>query len=296
MLRVERERGIFQPYDVLREGRVLSALAATAVPVPAMLGAAAHSPALGAACIVMEWIDAPHMGQVGISPGLFDAYRAAVDAIHAVDWRAAGLDFLDPRAPGPQAAARDLDAVNARAVSFACDADPYITELATAARGALPDSPPPRLCHGDINVFNYLVGDDSGIVGVVDWEQANLGDPLSDWGLICALAALRGSPEAPEQMPLARPSLLAAGRAPGRPALLDAAPALQARRHPPHLVRNRRHPALVLVGRCPARRRRLPRSTRPPQSLSSCSSSIARSIPDSCRDISETNRCTPASA
>ena len=49
---------------------------------------------------------------------------------------------------------------------------------------------------------------------MVDWEQANLGDPLSDWGLICALAALRGSPEAPEQMPLARPSLLAGGRPP----------------------------------------------------------------------------------
>ena len=214
VLRVERERGIFQPYDVLREGRVLSALAGTAVPVPAMLGEAAHSAALGAACIVMEWIDAPHMGQVGMSPGLFDAYRAAVDTIHAVDWRAAGLDFLDPPAPGPHAAERDLDAVHARAVSFACDAHPYITELAEAARGAMPDSPPPRLCHGDINVFNYLVGDDGAIVGVVDWEQANLGDPLSDWGLICALAALRGSPEAPEQMPLARPSLLAGGRPP----------------------------------------------------------------------------------
>ena len=214
VLRVERERGIFQPYDVLREGRVLSALAGTAVPVPAMLGAAAHSAALGAACIVMEWIDAPHMGQVGISPGLFDAYRAAVDTIHAVDWRAAGLDFLDPPAPGPHAAERDLDTVHARAISFACDADPYITELARAARGALPDSPPPRLCHGDINVFNYLVGDEGAIVGVVDWEQANLGDPLSDWGLICALAALRGSPETPEQMPLARPSLLAGGRPP----------------------------------------------------------------------------------
>ena len=132
VLRVERERGIFQPYDVLREGRVLSALAGSAV--------------------------------------------------------------------------------HARAISFACDADPYITALAEAARGAMPDSPLPRLCHGDINVFNYLVGDDGGIVGVVDWEQANLGDPLSDWGLICALAALRGSPEAPEQMPLARPSLLARGR------------------------------------------------------------------------------------
>ena len=212
VLRVERERGIFQPYDVLREGRVLRALAETAVPVPTVLGESAGCEALGAACIVMEWIDAPHMGRVMPSTGLYDAYRAAVDAIHAVDWRAARLDFLDPPAPGPEAARRDLDAVAARAEAFGCADDPFIVELGAAARGALPDSPPPRLCHGDINVFNYLVGDDGGICAVVDWEQAQLGDPLSDWGLICALSGLKGSDEAPEEMPLARPSLSAAGR------------------------------------------------------------------------------------
>ena len=212
VLRVERERGIFQPYDVLREGRVLRALAGSAVPVPAVLGESARSDALGAACIVIEWIDAPHMGQVAMSPGLFDAYRAAVDAIHQVDWQAAGLDFLGAPAPGAEAARRDLDAVDARAVAFDCADDPFIIELGAAARGAPPDSPAPRLCHGDINVFNYLVGSDGGICAVVDWEQAQLGDPLSDWGLICALSGLRGSDDAPEQMPLARPSLLASGR------------------------------------------------------------------------------------
>ncbi len=212
VLRVERERGIFQPYDVLREGRVLRALANTAVPVPAVLGEASRSAALGAACIVMEWIDAPHMGQVAPSPQLYEAYQAAVDAIHAVDWRAAGLEFLGPPAPGAEAALRDLDAVAARAEAFGGAGDPFIVELAAAARGALPDSPPPRLCHGDINVFNYLVGSNGGICAVVDWEQAQLGDPLSDWGLICALSGLKGSDDAPEEMPLAQPSLAAGGR------------------------------------------------------------------------------------
>ena len=215
VLRVERERGIFQPYDVLREGRVLRALANTAVPVPAVLGEAARSAALGAACIVMEWIDAPHMGQTAPSPRLFEAYRAAVDAIHAVDWRAAGLEFLDPPAPGAEAALRDLDTVAARAKAFGCYGDPFIIELAAAARAALPNSPPPRLCHGDINVFNYLVGADGNICAVVDWEQAHLGDPLSDWGLICALSGLKGSDDAPEEMPLAQPSLAASNRSAG---------------------------------------------------------------------------------
>ncbi len=215
VLRAERERGIFQPYDVLREARVLRALRGTAVPVPAVLGESARSAALGAACIVIEWIDAPHMGEARMTAGLLDAYRAAVDAIHAVDWLAAGLAFLDPPAPGVQAAERDLDAVHARAAAFGCADDPFITELAAAARGARPNSPAPRLCHGDINVYNYLVGSGGGICAVVDWEQAQLGDPLSDWGLICALSGLRGSAEAPEQMPLVRSSLIAAGRSAG---------------------------------------------------------------------------------
>ena len=215
VLRVERERGIFQPYDVLREGQVLRALANTAVPVPVVLGEAARSAALGAACIVMEWIDAPHMGQAASAPQLFEAYRAAVDAIHAVDWRAAGLEFLGAPAPGAEAALRDLDAVAARAEAFGCAGDPFIVELAAVARAALPNSPPPRLCHGDINVFNYLVGPDGSICAVVDWEQAQLGDPLSDWGLICALSGLKGSDDAPEEMPLAQPSLAAGNRSVG---------------------------------------------------------------------------------
>lgn len=215
VLRLQRERGIFQPYDVLREARVLRCLAGTAVPVPPVLGAADAPNALGAPYAVLGWIDAPHMGQVASSPELSANYRAAVDAIHAIDWRAAGLDFLGPPAAGAEAAERDLALVAARAEAFGCSGDPFLAELAAACRERLPASPEPRLCHGDINVFNYLVGGDSEIAGVVDWEQAHLGDPLSDWGLISALAALKGAPGPPEEMPLSAPSLRAHGRAAG---------------------------------------------------------------------------------
>ena len=210
VLRLQREAGIFQPYDVLREARVIACLRGTGVPVPEVLGQSAEN-ALGAPCAVLAWIDAPHMGQVATTPAVFTSYREMVDRIHDVDWRAAGLDFLDPPAEGAGAAARDLDLVAGRARAFECDDDPFIAELADACRANPPDSPAPRLCHGDINVFNYLVSGDE-IAGVVDWEQANLGDPLSDWGLITALSALKGAPGPPEEMPLAAPSLARSGR------------------------------------------------------------------------------------
>lgn len=213
-LRVERDRGIFQPYDVRREARVLRCLANSAVPVPEVLGEAGPESPLGAACIVLAWIDAPHMGQVPMTANLIDAYRSAVETIHAVDWQDLGLGFLDPPDPGSEAALRDLSAVHARAADFGCDGDSHIAHLAAVARRHLPNSPPPRLCHGDINVFNYLVGVDEQIVGVVDWEQANLGDPLSDWGLITALASLRGLSAPPEAHPLAAPAFARLDRNP----------------------------------------------------------------------------------
>ena len=211
-LRLQREQGIFQPYDVLREARVIHCLEPSAIPVPQVLGSADAESPLKSPYIVLEWLDYPHMGMVPMTAELVGNYRSMVETIHALDWPALDLDFLNPPAAGPETALRDLDAVHARAVAFGCDADPRIVNLAAVLREHLPDSPEPRLCHGDINVFNYLVGEDGSIAGVVDWEQAQLGDPLSDWGLITALGSLKGLDAPPEMHPLTAPAFQRSGR------------------------------------------------------------------------------------
>ena len=61
VLRIQPTRGIFEPYDVLREGRVLSHLAGTAVPVPGVLAAESDARFLGSPFLLLESIDAPHM-------------------------------------------------------------------------------------------------------------------------------------------------------------------------------------------------------------------------------------------
>ncbi len=214
VLRLQRERGIFQPYDILREARVIACLEASPIPVPTVLGTADAESPLGAPFAVLSWLDFPHMGQTAMTTSVIDHYRSMVISIHSLDWQALGLDFLDPPAAGPEAAQRDLDAIHARAVDFSCAHDPQIAALAAALHANLPDSPEPMLCHGDINVFNYLVGPHDQIAGVVDWEQAHLGDPLSDWGLITALGSLRGIDAPPEAQPLAAPALQQSGRSP----------------------------------------------------------------------------------
>lgn len=212
VLRLERKVGIFQPYDVRREARVIRALGPSAIPVPEVLGEAGDDSPLGAPYIVLSWLSYPHMGMTPMTNTVIDNYRAMVESIHALDWRSLGLEFLEPPPAGHEAALRDLDAVRARAVHFRCDRDHLIAEIGAILNQHLPDSPEPRLCHGDINVFNYLVGADGAIAGVVDWEQAQLGDPLSDWGLITALGSLKGMNAPPEDHPLVAPAYQRSGR------------------------------------------------------------------------------------
>ena len=212
VLRLERPRGIFQPYDIAREARVIRSLEPSPIPVPQVLGEVGQDSPLGAPYVVLSWLDYPHMGMVPMTPEVVDNYRSMVESIHDLDWRSFGLGFLDPPPPGHEAALRDLDAVRARAIAFDCQHDHLIAEIGAILNQHLPDSPEPRLCHGDINVFNYLVAEDHSIAGVVDWEQAQLGDPLSDWGLITALASLKGLDAPPEDHPLAAPAFERSGR------------------------------------------------------------------------------------
>ena len=206
VLRLERQVGIFQPYDVRREARVLRCLADSEIPVPQVLGEAGEDSPLGAPFVVLSWLAYPHMGLTPMTEVVIDSLPldGGDDPRARVARTGAGL-------PRP-AARRSRSSVARsrrrarRAVHFRCDRDHLISEIGAILNQHLPDSPEPRLCHGDINVFNYLVDEDGSIAGVVDWEQAQLGDPLSDWGLITALASLKGLNAPPEDHPLAAPA------------------------------------------------------------------------------------------
>lgn len=200
-LRLQRERGIFEPYDVIREGRVIAALERTAVPVPRVLGMEPDAGVLGARFIVLEWVDAPHMGAAPDAD--FDAFTRMVARIHAVDWRAAGLDFLG--VPGSVADALELElaTVERRMASFGCLGEPMLRGALERLRATIPGDGRLAFCQGDINVFNYLFRGGE-VVAVVDWEEAKISDPRMDVGQLLALSHLKGAPFMPtERMPFA---------------------------------------------------------------------------------------------
>ncbi len=210
-LRMQRDQGIFEPYDVVREGRVIEALLGSPVPVPKIIAKESSLKPLGAPFIVMEWVNAPHMG-VAPNPS-FANFTRAVATIHALDWQALGLGFLGvPESPQAGILA-ELLAIERRMPAFGCEDDSMLSSALDILREAAPTTGRLTLCQGDINVFNYLFhGED--VVAVVDWEQARISDPRGDVGQLVALSHLKGSPFGPaESQPFVHAYGVASGRA-----------------------------------------------------------------------------------
>ncbi len=192
LLRLQRERGIFEPYDVVREAAVLRRLAPSAVPVPAVVGEEPDASALGAPFIVMEWVAAPHMGMAGAEAS-FSAYAAMVARIHTLDWRALGLHEALAVPASPAAATHaELEVIGERMERFPGADAPILQRALRVLSEHVPEGASLGLCQGDINVFNYLVRAGE-VAAVVDWEQARLGDVRNDVGQILALGHLKGA-------------------------------------------------------------------------------------------------------
>lgn len=178
-------------HDMGREQRVISALAATDVPVPRVFAFCSDPSVNDAPFYVMEHVhgrvlrSATEMAT--LSPD--DARRASnelVDVLarlHSVDFEAVGLgDFGHPDG----FVERNLRRWGKQWEANKTRELPAIDELARRLAAALPESGRPAIVHGDYRLDNtMLASDDPGrIVAVLDWEMSTVGDPLTDVGLL----------------------------------------------------------------------------------------------------------------
>lgn len=175
-------------HDMAREHRVLTALAGTAVPVPATLLLCTDPDVLGAPFYLMEKVDGT-IYRTGAQTATLAAperhrlARTLVDTLaelHRVDPAAVGLaDFGRPDgflARQVHRWRRQLAASRSRDL-------PGVDALAGQLAASVPDSPAPAVVHGDYRLDNLLVRDGE-ITAVLDWEMSTLGDPLTDLGLL----------------------------------------------------------------------------------------------------------------
>ena len=204
-------------HDMGREFRVLSALAGHFAGSPRPLHFCADESVIGAPFYVVERIRGiilrrDYPAELEPAPALVRAQQLAlVDALarlHAVDWRALGLEELG-RPEGY--VARQVEGWTARyqraRTDDAPDALPVTQWL--AARQP-PESSHPALIHNDYKLDNVVfdAADPARLIGVLDWEMATIGDPLMDLG--CSLAywveatdppALQAARMLPTQLP-----------------------------------------------------------------------------------------------
>ncbi|HEY7357919.1 MAG TPA: phosphotransferase family protein [Ktedonobacterales bacterium] len=189
-------------HDVLREYRVLAALAKTPVPVPQPVLACEDTSVIGAPFYLMErkrgvviremlpaFVDTPTARR--------DLGLALVDVLatlHSVDWRAAGLEgFGKPEGYLERQVRRwmgQLDGARNREI-------PELDQVSEWLKAHLPGSPPATIVHGDYRMDNVMFADGlpTQVIAILDWEMSTLGDPLADLGYLLSFWRQADDPE-----------------------------------------------------------------------------------------------------
>lgn len=175
-------------HDVVREARIMHALAPTDVPVPRIH--AVRQDGFGIPWVLMAHVDGQVIDTLAAGRALPPVQRRSVGAsmartlarVHAVDVDHAGLGDLASRAPyAPRQLrrwTRQWEAARTREL-------PELEQLTGRLAAAVPEQAEVRLVHGDFHVKNIITRDGE-VVAVLDWELSTLGDPLADVGTLLA--------------------------------------------------------------------------------------------------------------
>lgn len=167
------------------EAALLAAVAPQGAPVPEVVHLCRPADGLGEA-YVMRRLAGETLGKrivrdeafAGVRPGLARRCGQVLANIHATP-----LDGL------PSLAVSDAASELARYEEVYRQSGARRPVFEAAFRWLADRAPPlerPVLVHGDFRNGNLMISPQAGLVGVLDWELAHLGDPAEDLGWICA--------------------------------------------------------------------------------------------------------------
>jgi aminoglycoside phosphotransferase (APT) family kinase protein len=210
-------RGAFLPtaHDVLREHRVLVALADTPVRAPRPVLACADEAVLGAPFYLMERVEGVVVRD-RLPSFLDEAGRAAIGAelvdalaeLHAVDWLASGLEGWGKPSGYLERQVRRWAGQLQLATRYTRPL-PDLVRVADWLSETVPPSPGSTIVHGDYKLDNVVLAPDRPVrvVAILDWEMATIGDPLADLGYLLSCWREEGDPPDPvlaDQLELTR--------------------------------------------------------------------------------------------
>jgi aminoglycoside phosphotransferase (APT) family kinase protein len=189
-------------HDVLREARLLRALRDTPARVPEVLAVCEDPETIGAPFYVMERIEGEPIVFSIPDPLDTPAERRrigeqliqALVEIHAVDWRAAGLEGFGKPTGYLERQLRRFNGLWELNKTREIDA---VESVGSWLAEHLPSSGPATIVHGDYRLGNTMYAPEAPAVlaAVLDWEMATIGDPLADLGYLCMMWTEAGDPE-----------------------------------------------------------------------------------------------------
>jgi aminoglycoside phosphotransferase (APT) family kinase protein len=176
-------------HDVVREARLVAALAGTGVPVPRVLAVLSPGEIVDVPVVITEFVDGEVITET--TPEALanpqtrrEIAESAVDTLaelHRVDWQAAGLaEFGKPDGFNE----RHLRRVSSLVAGDDGMLPPEFAGLASWLGENVPKESAHAIVHNDFRLGNLMIQSQApGRVAVVlDWELATIGDPLFDLG------------------------------------------------------------------------------------------------------------------
>jgi aminoglycoside phosphotransferase (APT) family kinase protein len=184
------------PADIPRQGRLMDALHRRGLPVPAVLRMTDEPVVDGRPFYLLEAVDGQRIEQVvGTVPNERIA-ASAVDVLKRLQQVPVAESGIGDETPA------SLEFEIGRWTWLMNRAPEELTGQAPAVAGLLdaskPAERPPVLVHADFHYGNMLFRD-GGVVALLDWEIAQLGQPLLD--LACLAVVAQASRSGTEQVP-----------------------------------------------------------------------------------------------
>lgn len=191
-------------HDMLREARLLTALAGTEVPVPEVLAVSPGGEVIDVPFYVMTHLPGEIITEA--TPAALstpddrrrigEALIDTLAAIHAVDWRGVGLGDIGR----PEDFNRRHIERMSRLIADGTGDEPLAFQPLTSwLRQHAPPESGAAVLHNDYRIGNVMFAADRPVrvVGVLDWELATVGDPLFDVGYFLASYPEPGQPITP---------------------------------------------------------------------------------------------------
>jgi aminoglycoside phosphotransferase (APT) family kinase protein len=189
---------VFDSHDIGLQYTLMEIMAQAGIPVPSLVGYEADKSLVGSDFYVMNFIegqipaDNPPFAFGSWVTELDDSQRAAMwrhglevlAEIHAVDIGQYSLPGLPQAEPGQSLIQHEIDKfdkmLDREMIEHASPAlAPVLQEAMATIKAHAPLQGPLRLCWGDSRVGN-IIWSELRPAAVIDWEMANLGDPLQD--------------------------------------------------------------------------------------------------------------------